>query len=64
MLTCYKMVRCTLIPVFAKKHPCGEADIWEDELSDHQIRGWRSVLTAGLKGKGWSERIVVFHRHR
>ena len=38
--------------------------MWEDELSEGQIRGWRAVSAAGLHGKGLPKRSVFVHRHR
>ena len=40
------------IPVPVKKHSSGEEDPWEDTSTEHQIRGWRAVSAAGLRGKG------------
>ena len=47
------------IPVSVKKHSSGEKDRWEDRLSEHQIRGWRAVSTAGLHDQGSHKRSVV-----
>ena len=32
--------------------------MWEDKLSEKQIRGWRAVSAAGLQGKGLRKRSV------
>ena len=36
--------------------------MWEDELSERWIRGWRVASAAGLHGQGCRERSVLFHR--
>ena len=34
--------------------------MWEDELSECQIRGWRAVSAAGVHGKGLPKRDLLF----
>ena len=38
--------------------------MWENQLSGHQIRGWRAVSAAGFQGKGSPKRSVFLHRRR
>ena len=52
-----------VMPLSVKKHSSGEEDMWEHKLSECQIRGWRAVSAAGLRGQGLRKR-TVFHRHR
>ena len=35
----------------------GESYMWEDKLSECQIRGWNAVSAAGLHGEGLRKRI-------
>ena len=43
-----------------KKHSSGEKYIWEDKLSEHQIRGRKEMLATGLHGQGSHERSALF----
>ena len=47
-----------LIPVSVKNHSSEAEYGWTNELSKHQIMGWRAVSAAGLQGKGWHKRSV------
>ena len=38
--------------------------MWEDKLSECQIRGWNAVSAEGLQGQGSCESSVFVHRHR
>ena len=50
-------LRLHTLPVSVKrKLSSGEEDPWEDDLSEHQIRGRRAVSAAGLQGEGLPER--------
>ena len=40
-----------MLPVSEKKHSSGEEYVWEDELSECQIRGWNAVSADGLQGE-------------
>ena len=40
------------IPMDLGIHSSGEEDPWENEPSEHQIRGWIADSAAGLQGKG------------
>ena len=41
------------------KHSSGEEGMWANQLSKHQIRGWRAVSAAGLQGNIWHTRSAV-----
>ena len=43
-----------------EKHSSGEEDRWEDEISEHHIRGWIAVSAARLHGQGWHKMYVLF----
>ena len=47
-----------------KKHSSREAGVWEAELSEHQIRGWRAASVSGLQDKGSPNKSVFVHRRR
>ena len=49
---------CKYMPVPVKKHSSREDDLWEDRLSEHQIRGWIEVSAKELPGEGSHERSV------
>ena len=46
------------LPVF-EKHSSGGDDMWENKLSEHQIRGSRAVSAARSQGKGLLKQWVV-----
>ena len=48
------------IPVSMKKHTSGEEDMWENQISKHQLRGRIEVCAAELQGEGSRKRIVSF----
>ena len=48
------------IPVSVKKHSFRGKDIWEDKLSEHQIRVRIGVSAEGLQGKGSPKRMCFF----
>ena len=56
-LTVYHHVSpCITIPVSVKKHSSGENNMWEDKLSECQIRGWIAVSAAAFQGQGSHKR--------
>ena len=46
------------ILVAVKKHSSGEEDMWEHQVSNHQIGGWRAASAAGLQDKGSRKRSL------
>ena len=42
------------------KHSSGEEDMWEDQFSEHQIRGRIEVVATGLHCQGLYKRSVCF----
>ena len=57
------VITITTTGVPGEKNSSGEEDIWEDELAEHGIRGWRAVSATGMQGKGLCKNSV-FHKHR
>ena len=47
LVTIWWSYRC-----LCQRHSSGEKHMWEDKLSERQIRGWGAVSAAGLQGKG------------
>ena len=46
------------IVILVSVHSSGEENMWEDKLSEYQIRGWRAVFPIGSHGEASHKRSV------